>query len=144
MKPLGEKPWAELRALLDPKAGPKRRRRGLRLYAAFLAAFQGMALLALSPFLPGAGHPGLFLLALLGGGWLFLQGLWSLRQEAPWGALVAVGFGGGLFFFLGVMGLLLRPPGLFLLLAGAVGFYHLFRRAEGVLVRGEEAPKGGP
>ncbi|WP_038057239.1 hypothetical protein [Thermus amyloliquefaciens] len=133
-------PWGELQALLDPKAPPARRRRGLWLYAGFLFLLQGLGLLLLAPFFPQAWHPLLWALALLGAGWLFLQALRALREEGPLGALVAVGLGAALFFFLGVMGLLLRPWGLGLLPLGVLGFLHLVRRSEG----GLKGPSGGP
>lgn len=86
----------------------------------------------------------LLLLALLGAGWLLLQGRFALQGEGPQGPLVAVGLGAALFFFLGVVGVLLRPWGLFLPLFGVVGFGVLLRWAERALTRGSGGPRPGP
>ncbi|MCS6867360.1 MAG: hypothetical protein NZ846_03890 [Thermus sp.] len=135
-------PWRELRALLDPKAAPALRRRGLWLYAAFLLFLHGAFLLLLGLVLPPAAHPALLALALAGAGWLFHLARGALREEGPLAPLVAVGLGAGLVFFLGVMGLLLRPLGLLLLPLGALGFAHLLLRAEKAL--SASGPRPGP
>ncbi len=119
-----------LKALLDPGADPALRRRGLRLYGLALFLGQGGVLLLLSFLLPQAFHPALYLLAFLGGLWLYRQGEEALKEEGPLAPLVAVGLGAALFFFLGVMGLLLRPQGLFLLPLGLALGLALGRRAE--------------
>ncbi|WP_018112433.1 hypothetical protein [Thermus igniterrae] len=136
--------WEALGALADPRGEPALRRRGLRLYAASLLLLQGLVLGALALFLPQAQHPLLLLLALVGGGWLWALGRGALREEGPLAPAVAVGLGAALFLFLGAMGLLLRPGGLFLLLAGALGFFGLLRRAEGTLTLEGGGPGGGP
>ncbi len=129
------------RALLDPKADPASRRRGLRLYALALLGLQGGMLLLLAPWLPQAPQPVLLLLALGGAGWLYLRARGVLRtaEKDPPAPLVAVGLGVGAFFFLGVMGLLLRPEGLGLLLLGLGLFLLLLRLGEEAL-----AGRGGP
>ncbi|MGC8875735.1 hypothetical protein [Thermus sp.] len=119
-----------LKALLDPGADPALRRRGLRFYGLVLFLGKGGVLLLLSFLLPRAFHPALYLLAFLGGLWLYRQGEEALKEEGPLAPLVAVGLGAALFFFLGVMGLLMRPQGLFLLLLGLGWGLALGRRAE--------------
>ncbi|GLV49029.1 hypothetical protein TJA_21320 [Thermus sp. LT1-2-5] len=127
-----------LRALADPKAPYPERRRGLRLYALSLLGLQGLFLLLLAPLVPKAGHPFLWLLAFLGGGWLLWLGMRALKEEAPIAPLVAAGLGASLTFFLGVMGLLLRPLGFALLALGVLGFAFFLRWAEAALGRGGE------
>ncbi len=122
-----------LKALLDPGADPALRRRGLWLYGIALFLWQGGVLLLLAFLLPRAFHPALYLLAFLGGGWLYRQGEEALKEEGPLAPLVAVGLGAALFLFLGTVGLLLRPQGLFLLPLGLGLGLALGRRAERVM-----------
>ena len=124
------------RALLEPGADRALRRRGLWLYGLALFLGQGGVLLLLSLFLPRAFHPALYLLAFLGGLWLYRQGQEALKEEGPLAPLVAVGLGAALFFFLGVMGLLLRPQGLWLLPLGLALGLDLVRRAERLIAGG--------
>ncbi|WP_117236767.1 hypothetical protein [Thermus sediminis] len=126
------------RALLNPKADPAQRRRGLRLYALALLAIQGMVLLPLAFLLPPAPHPALFLLALLGAAGLYLHARGALggKGEGLLAPLVAVGLGAGAFLFLGVIGLLLRPWGLGLFPLGLGLFLLLLRQGEAHLGRG--------
>ncbi|GAA6755195.1 hypothetical protein QT17_10445 [Thermus sp. 2.9] len=130
-----------LRALADPKAPYPHRRRGLRLYALSLLGLQGLFLFLLAPLVPRAGHPSLWPLAFLGGGWLLWLGTQALKEETLLAPLVAAGLGASLAFFLGVMGLLLWPFGLALFPLGLLGFTLLLRRAEAALGRGGG---GGP
>ncbi|RTH14799.1 hypothetical protein CSW29_12250 [Thermus scotoductus] len=126
--------WGLLEALLDPKAPSSLRLRGLRLYAGFLLVLQGGVLLLLAWVVPRASHPFLWALALAGGVWLFAQAEAASRTEESLAPLLAVGLGAALFFFLGVMGLLLWPWGFLLLLLGALGFAHSWRRSERILL----------
>ncbi len=101
--------WEDLAALADPKAPRAKRRRGLGVYALGLLGLHLGVLLLLSPWLPRSGHPALWALALLGGGWLLAQARGALREKTPLAPVLALGFGAGAFFFLGVFGLLLSP-----------------------------------
>jgi hypothetical protein len=84
--------------------------------------------------LPRAAHPFLWALALAGGVWLFAQAEAASRTEESLAPLLAVGWRAARSFFLGAMGLLLWPWGFLLLLLGALGFAHSWRRSERILL----------